>query len=70
MTESTSCITATPKEFVNFIHAHTVGKIVGSTQVKIIDVETGEELGHGKLGEVGFHPPIPFEPITDARDRS
>lgn len=51
MTESCSCITAHPPERYDFKYAHTVGTIVASTEVKIVD-EEGKELGIGQPGEL------------------
>ncbi|KAG0649437.1 4-coumarate-ligase isoform [Hyphodiscus hymeniophilus] len=51
MTESCSCITAHPPEKYGYEHAHKVGTICASTEVKIVD-EEGEELGLGQPGEL------------------
>jgi 4-coumarate--CoA ligase len=51
MTESCSCITAHPPEKYSYEHAHKVGTICASTEVKIID-EEGKELGIGQPGEL------------------
>jgi acyl-CoA synthetase (AMP-forming)/AMP-acid ligase II len=51
MTESCSCITATALEHQDWKHAHTVGTICASTQIKIID-EQGNELGIDQPGEL------------------
>ncbi|KAH8820134.1 hypothetical protein F5884DRAFT_38695 [Xylogone sp. PMI_703] len=51
MTESCSCITAHPPEKYGYEHAHKVGTICASTEVKIID-EDGKELGIGQPGEL------------------
>ena len=51
MTESCSCITAHPPEKYGFEHAHKVGTICGSTEIKIVD-EQGNELGVGQPGEL------------------
>lgn len=51
MTESTSCITSTPPKFLSPRFAHTVGTAVPNTVLKIVDVETGKELGINSPGE-------------------
>jgi len=51
MTESCSCITAHPPEKYDYKHAHKVGTICASTEVKIVD-ENGKELGIGQPGEL------------------
>lgn len=52
MTESTSCITATPVALLENMYAHTVGTIVSSTTIKIINPETDKEVGLDESGEV------------------
>jgi len=51
MTESCSCITAHPPEKYDYEHAHKVGTICASTEIKIVD-EDGKELGIGQPGEL------------------
>lgn len=51
MTESCSCIAAHPPDKYQYEHAHKVGMICASTEVKIID-EDGKELGIGEPGEL------------------
>jgi 4-coumarate--CoA ligase len=51
MTESCSCITAHPPKKYEYKHAHKVGTICASTEVKIID-DNGKELGIGEPGEL------------------
>ncbi|KAE9363798.1 4-coumarate-CoA ligase 2 [Stipitochalara longipes BDJ] len=51
MTESCSCITAHPPEKYAYEHAHKVGTICASTEVKIVD-EEGRELGVNQPGEL------------------
>ena len=51
MTESCSCITAHPPEKYSYEHAHKVGTVCASTEVKIVD-EEGKELGIGEPGEL------------------
>jgi acyl-CoA synthetase (AMP-forming)/AMP-acid ligase II len=52
MTESCSCIAAHPLEKSTYEYAHRVGTIVASTEVKIVDPETGKELGYDVPGEI------------------
>ncbi|KAJ6015956.1 hypothetical protein N7540_010547 [Penicillium herquei] len=52
MTESCSCITAHPAEKSTYEYAHRVGSIVANTEVKIIDPDTGSELGYNEPGEI------------------
>lgn len=52
MTESCSCITAHPQEKSTYEYAHRVGTIVANTEVKIMDVDTGAELGYNETGEI------------------
>jgi 4-coumarate--CoA ligase len=52
MTESCSCITAHPPEFYDFKYAFRVGTIVASTEVKIVDPDTGRECGLNEPGEI------------------
>lgn len=51
MTESCSCITAHPPRLYDYAHAHTVGTIVASTEVKIITPD-GVEADVGEAGEI------------------
>ncbi len=51
MTESCSCITAHPPERYEYEHAHKVGTICASTEIKIIG-EDGHELGINQPGEL------------------
>lgn len=52
MTESCSCITTHPPDKQTYRYAHTVGRIVANTEVKIIDPESGRELGYNEPGEI------------------
>lgn len=52
MTESCSCITAHPPTHYDYKYASRVGQVVASTQVKIIDPDSGAECGIGKAGEI------------------
>jgi 4-coumarate--CoA ligase len=52
MTESCSCITAHAPENYGYEYAHRVGTIVASTEVKIVDPISGQELGLNEPGEI------------------
>ncbi|OAL54597.1 acetyl-CoA synthetase-like protein [Pyrenochaeta sp. DS3sAY3a] len=52
MTESCSCLTVTPRNLMMYKHAHTVGKIVPGTTIKVVDPITGLELPMGSVGEL------------------
>lgn len=52
MTESCSCITAHPPEKYSFQYASRVGTIVASTEVRIVNPDTGKECGVNELGEI------------------
>ncbi|KAI2791913.1 hypothetical protein POX_b01942 [Penicillium oxalicum] len=52
MTESCSCITAHPIEKSTYKYAHCGGTIVANTEVKIVDPDTGKELGYNEPGEI------------------
>lgn len=52
MTESCSCITAHPPEFYDYKYAFRVGTIVASTEVKIVEPDTGKECGLNEPGEI------------------
>jgi 4-coumarate--CoA ligase len=52
MTESCSCITKHPADKKEYKYAQRGGTIVANTEVKIVHVETGAELGFGEEGEV------------------
>ena len=52
MTESCSCITAHPPDKYDFKYAVRVGTIVASTEVKIVDPDTGKECGLNEPGEI------------------
>ncbi|EEP75710.1 hypothetical protein UREG_00557 [Uncinocarpus reesii 1704] len=51
MTESCSCITSHSPEYYDYKYANTVGNIVASTAIKIID-DQGKELGYNQPGEI------------------
>lgn len=52
MTESCSCITAHPPDKMGYEYAFRVGTIVANTEVKIVDPDTGKELGYDEPGEI------------------
>lgn len=52
MTESCSCITAHPPDKYDYKYAFRVGTIVASTEVKLVDPETGKECGLNEPGEI------------------
>ncbi|PGH12264.1 hypothetical protein AJ80_06778 [Polytolypa hystricis UAMH7299] len=51
MTESTGCLTTHFPEFYSYDYANTVGNIVPSTVIKIID-ESGRQLDYNQTGEI------------------
>ncbi|KAL1640155.1 hypothetical protein SLS58_007269 [Diplodia intermedia] len=52
MTESCSCITAHPPDRYDFRHAHTVGAIVASTEVRIVRPDGTDVAGVDEPGEI------------------
>ena len=52
MTESCSCITTHPPDKYDYKYAARVGTVVASTEVKIVDPETGKECGLNEPGEI------------------
>ena len=52
MTESCCCITAHPPNQCDYKHAHTVGTICASTEMKIVDPASGKLLGTNEAGEL------------------
>ncbi|KAL3455246.1 hypothetical protein BJX64DRAFT_295245 [Aspergillus heterothallicus] len=52
MTESCSCLSLTPPEDQTYGNAHTVGKIVAGTCLRIVTPGTGDEVGIGQSGEI------------------
>ncbi|EXJ90231.1 hypothetical protein A1O1_03330 [Capronia coronata CBS 617.96] len=52
MTESCSCITAHPPSKYDYKYAVRVGTVVASTEVKIVEPETGNECGLNEPGEI------------------
>jgi 4-coumarate--CoA ligase len=53
-TESCGCITVSPRDMMTYANARTVGKPVPGTTLKVVDLETGRDLGIGEVGEVGI----------------
>ncbi|KAF5586183.1 phenylacetyl ligase [Fusarium pseudocircinatum] len=52
MTESCSVITSHPPSKYAYKYADRVGMLVGSTEARVVDIETGEECDVGKAGEI------------------
>lgn len=52
MTESCCCLTTHPPEYYSFKYGNNGGMILGSTIIKVIDVDTGKELGPNETGEI------------------
>ncbi|EXJ71203.1 uncharacterized protein A1O5_06197 [Cladophialophora psammophila CBS 110553] len=52
MTESCCCLTTHPPEFYSYEYANNGGMLLGSTRVKVIDVDTGKERGPNEIGEI------------------
>lgn len=52
MTESCSAIVSHPPSKYAYRYADRVGMLVGSTEVRIVDPETGEDCDVGKAGEI------------------
>ncbi|CAK7202399.1 hypothetical protein SEUCBS139899_005122 [Sporothrix eucalyptigena] len=52
MTESCSCLTLTPPGLATYANAAMVGKPVPGTDIKIVNVATGEEAALGEEGEL------------------
>jgi 4-coumarate--CoA ligase len=57
MTESCSAITSHPPSKFAYKYADKVGMVVGSTEVKIVDPNTGESCGVRKAGEIWVRGP-------------
>ena len=57
MTESCSAITSHPPSKYAYKYADKVGMAVGSTEIRIIDPQTGEGCGVGKSGEIWVRGP-------------
>jgi 4-coumarate--CoA ligase len=52
MTESCCCISTHPPEFYSYEYANSAGMLLGSTVVKIVDLDSGKELGPNEVGEI------------------
>ncbi|KAG4262338.1 hypothetical protein FPRO04_12875 [Fusarium proliferatum] len=52
MTESCSTITSHPPSNYAYKYGDRVGMLVGSTEVRIVDIDTGEDCEVGKAGEI------------------
>ncbi|PNP78974.1 hypothetical protein FNYG_07839 [Fusarium nygamai] len=52
MTESCSTITSHPPSKYSYKYADRVGMLVGSTEVRIVDIDTGKDCEIGKAGEI------------------
>jgi acyl-coenzyme A synthetase/AMP-(fatty) acid ligase len=52
MTESCSCMTVTPRDMMTYANARFMGKVVPGTTLKVVDLESGHELGVNENGEV------------------
>ncbi|RGP68585.1 4-coumarate-- ligaselike 7 [Fusarium sporotrichioides] len=52
MTESCSCIVAHPPGKYAYKYADRVGTLVGSTELRIVDIETGKDCEVNKSGEI------------------
>ncbi|KAM0330104.1 hypothetical protein ACHAQA_004276 [Verticillium albo-atrum] len=52
MTESCSAITSHPPSKYAYKYADRVGMLVGSTEAKIVNPETGKDCGVGEVGEI------------------
>lgn len=51
-TESTACITCHPPSHYDYKYATTGGLLVANTEAKVLDLDTGKELGIGETGEI------------------
>ncbi|KAF5017647.1 hypothetical protein F66182_10397 [Fusarium sp. NRRL 66182] len=52
MTESCCCLSTHPPEFYDYKYGNNAGMLLASTLVKIIDLDTGKELGSNETGEI------------------
>ncbi|GES66293.1 AMP-binding enzyme [Aspergillus terreus] len=52
MTETCSCITMHPLDKQSYAYADRGGSIAANTEVKIVDVDSGAELGYNQAGEI------------------
>lgn len=51
-TESTGCLSATAPGYWDYKYAMTGGMLVANTEVKVVDLSTGKELGPNQSGEL------------------
>ncbi|KAL1897466.1 hypothetical protein Sste5346_004204 [Sporothrix stenoceras] len=52
MTESCCCLSTHPPEYYDYKYGNNGGVLLGSTAVKVIDVDTGKELDINQTGEI------------------
>ena len=52
LTESGCCVTSQPPEFTSYKYANMSGIVLPSTQLKVVDIDTGKELGVDGVGEI------------------
>ena len=52
MTESCSCITAHPMDKMSYEYAARGGSIVSNTEVRVVDPDSGKDLGYDEPGEI------------------
>lgn len=52
MTETCGCVSTHPPEFYAYKYANSGGTVVPSTILKVVDVDTGGELGPNEVGEI------------------
>ncbi|CAH0047481.1 unnamed protein product [Clonostachys solani] len=52
MTESCCCLTTHPPEFYSYKYADSGGVLLASTVIKIVDLDSGKELGPNETGEI------------------
>lgn len=70
MTESCSCLTLTPPGLATYANAAMVGKPVPGTDIKIVNVQTGEEAALGEEGELWARGPQVTMGYLDAPDET
>lgn len=51
-TESTACISAHPPSHYGYEYATTAGMLMANTDAKVVDLDTGKELGVNQTGEI------------------
>ncbi|CAG9996234.1 unnamed protein product [Clonostachys byssicola] len=52
MTESCCCLTTHPPEYYSYKYADSGGVLLASTVIKIVDLDSGKELGPNETGEI------------------